>query len=79
MKIYRNKIVEKDELILSIYKNNRTIPLKNNVEDLRNWMGEVNSEYIDAVFEFLIDRELLNEQGLRVAYKFWKMYIKGTL
>lgn len=58
--------------------NNRTIPLKENAEDLKGWMGEVCVEYTDAVLEFLIDRELLNEQGEKVAYKFWKMYIKET-
>lgn len=65
--------------MIDIYEKASTIPLKNNVEDLRNWMFDLNVCDIDAVLEFLIDRELLNNQGERVAYKFWETYIKEDL
>jgi len=64
------------ENAMQINLNNRVIPLKDNAEDLKNWMYDVDVSDIDAVLEFLVDRELLNEQGERVAYKFWKMFIE---
>ena len=64
------------ENAIQINLNNRVIPLKDNAEDLKNWMYDVDVSDIDAVLEFLVDRELLNEQGERVAYKFWKMFIE---
>ena len=64
------------ENAMQINLNNRVIPLKDNAEDLKNWMYDCDVFDIDAVLEFLVDRELLNEQGERVAYKFWKMYIE---
>jgi len=62
--------------MIDYYEKSSTIPLKNNVEDLRNWMYDVDVYDIDAVLEFLVDRKLLNEQGKRVSYKFWKTYIE---
>lgn len=54
---------------------NKTISTKDNAESLRIWMGQVDENIIDEVFEFLTERELLSEQGKRVAEKFWQIYI----
>ena len=58
--------------------NNRTIPTEDNAEGLRGWMGDVEVEIVDEVLEFLVERDLLTEQGKRVAYKFWKLFIEDT-
>lgn len=61
------------------YTKSETITTKHNVEDLKKWMHDCNVYDIDAILEFLEDRELLNDQGLRVAKKFWETYIKEDL
>jgi len=63
---------------MAINLNNRTVSTKDNAEGLRGWMGDIEVEIVDEVLEFLVERELLTEQGMRVAEKFWKMYIKDT-
>lgn len=64
--------------IMQINCNNRTISTKDNAKGLKGWMGDVEVEIVDEVLEYLIERELLTEQGKRVAEKFWKMYIEDT-
>ena len=59
-----------------MYQNTKTIPLKNNAEDLKNWMGDTDVYTVDEVLEFLIERNLLNEQGQRVSHKFWELFIE---
>ena len=62
-----------------MHLNNQTIPSKENATDLQHWMFDVDVYIVDAVLEFLEDRELLTEQGERVAHKFWEMFIKNNV
>jgi len=61
--------------MIDYYEKSSTIPLKNNAEDLKNWMFDCDVFDVDAVLEFLMDRDLLNDQGKRVSYKFWELFI----
>ena len=58
---------------------NKTIPTEQNAADLFGWMNDVSVEIVDEVLEFLVDRELLTEQGERVAHKFWQIFIREDL
>ena len=62
--------------IMRINLLNKTIPTEQNAADLFGWMNDVEVDVVDEVLEFLVERELLNEQGIRVAEKFWKMFIQ---
>ena len=64
--------------IMQINMKNKTIPTVVNAADLFGWMGDVEVEIVDEVLEFLVERDLLTEQGKRVAYKFWKLFIEDT-
>ena len=43
---------------------------------LKYWMYSIDSDIIDDVLEFLLDKDCLNEKGKILRQEFWERYIK---
>ena len=43
---------------------------------LKYWMYSIDSDIIDDVLEFLLDKDCLNEKGKILRKEFWERYIK---
>lgn len=77
--MYRNWKWDEGNLkmcIMQINMKNRVIPTRDNARDLEKWMDDIEPEIVDIVLEFLSNRDLLTEQGERVALKFWELFIE---
>jgi len=57
-------------------QNTMSLGGKPTVEELKQWMGRVQSETIDLVFEYLADKSCLNKRGVELAQGFYDKYIK---
>ena len=45
-------------------------------KELRNWMSGVSVSNVDAVLEYLHDKNCLTVTGDKLAHEFWEEYIK---
>jgi len=72
---------ELDKALRQIQKNPMNTPNsmslfgKPSVSELKQWMSGVKPSIIDLVFEYLNDKDCLNEQGAKLAREFFVKYI----
>lgn len=59
-------------IILKIDESSNSV-----IEELKNWMYDVDVAIMDDVLEFLHDHKMLNESGEKLKHEFWEKYIKG--
>lgn len=65
-----------NKLAKNPYMGRKLYPDNPNAEELRRWVSDLDVWGIDAVLEYLHDSKLLTKKGDKLAYNFWKKYIK---
>jgi len=59
-------------------KNSMNVFGEPSPKELKNWSSDVSVEDIDAILEYLSDKDCLNEVGKDLAHEFWKEFIRET-